>query len=256
MTLVSEIIRDAYREGNLIANNADPTSDEQTEGLLLLNRLVAYQYGFKAGEELEQIVIGRNNINRPADYPGYDPVPNETDWTVPANSRLMLNLTAAQTVYLPPNPDDGARFALIDKSANLATYPLTINANGRTIASATTATVSTNSAKQEYFYRADTGDWALVSPLEADNEFPFPTEFDDLFVIGLSIRLNPRHGVMLDDQSAATYRELRSAFKTRYRQHTQVGSELALVKTPGTSKHRYLDDTRANNVDFDSGLPR
>jgi hypothetical protein len=75
MTLVSEIIRDAYRESNLIAITADPTSEEETEGLRLLNRIVSGTYGIDAGEELQVVPIGNNNISRPADYPYYNQVP-------------------------------------------------------------------------------------------------------------------------------------------------------------------------------------
>lgn len=40
MALVSEIIKDAYREANLIPITQSPTLDEQTEALRLLNRFV------------------------------------------------------------------------------------------------------------------------------------------------------------------------------------------------------------------------
>jgi hypothetical protein len=254
LTLVSDIIRDAYRESNLIAIGADPTSAEQTEGLTLLNRLVASVYGIKAGEDLEPLVIGRNNISRPQDFPGYETVPDETEWYVPANARLILNLEEAVTVYLDPNPDDGARFAFMDKSGNLSTYNLTINGNGRTIASATSVTVSTDSAIQEYFYRADTGDWALVSPLEADDTFPFPDEFEDMFVIGLAARINPRNGVAVDAQSGGTYSELLKQFKARYRQHRQVGLELGYLRLVGV--RRGYSGSRGDNSEFNIGRPR
>lgn len=252
MTLVSDIIRDAYRESNLIAINADPTDAEQTEGLRLLNRLIAFTYGEDAGDELQPLIIGQNNISRPTDYPGYTQVPDHTDWFVPENSRLVLNLTEAQTVYLDPNPRDGARLAIMDKSGNLDTYNLTINGNGRTIASATSVTVSTASANQEYFYRADTGDWALVSPLTAEDTFPFPDEFEDLFVIGLAARINPRNGTVLDAQSSSHYGKQLKAFKARYRQRLEVGVELGLLKLTG---RRGTYDTRKSNRDFDIGNP-
>jgi len=255
LTLVSEIIRDAYREGNLIAINADPTADEQTEGLSLLNRLIASVYGTKIGEKYEEILIGRANISRPQGYPWYEQVPPVTDWFVPTNTRLILNMTEAQTVYLSPTPEDGARFAVLDKSGNLATYPLTIDANGRTIGGSTTAVVDTDSAANEYVYRADTGDWAIVTPLVASDTFPFPPEFENLFVIGLAFRINPRNGIMADDQSAAIYTSTLKAFKARYRQTEEIGSEQAYVRLP-TNKRFVGGDTRRNNSDFNYGTPR
>lgn len=253
MTLVSDIIRDAYRESNLIAISADPTSAEQTEGLRLLNRFVSSVYGLEDGEGLQPILVGRNNISRPSGYPDYNQVPDETDWFVPANSRLILNLTSAQSVYLDPNPEDGARFSVQDKSGNLATYNLTVYGNGRTIASATSVTLSTNSLNRDYTYRAESGDWTVVSPLIAADTFPFPTEFEDLFVIGLAIRLNPRHAVELDSQSEIVYQRLMRSFKARYRQHNEVGAELGLLKTTG---YRHSSDGRKNHRDFDAGRPR
>jgi hypothetical protein len=253
LTLVSEIISDAYRESNLIATGASPTSAEQTEALRLLNRIISSFYGTEAGEELRPFAIGDNNITRPSDYP-YDDYINDSQWVVPANTRLMLNLTSALTVYLHPEPEDGARFAFIDKSGNLATHNLTIVGNGKTIASANSVTVSTNSANQEYFYRADTGDWALVSPLEADDTFPFPDEFEDLFVIELAARINPRNGVVLDAQSGSFHSRLMGKFKTRYRQTKPVSSELGLRKL--SSSKRTAFDTRRSNADFTVGHPR
>jgi hypothetical protein len=254
MTLVSEIIRDAYRESNLIAITADPTSEEETEGLRLLNRIVSGTYGIDAGEELQVVPIGNNNISRPADYPYYNQVPEVTDWYVPQNSRLVLNLTASLTVYLPPDPEDGARLAIQDKSDNLATYNLTVVANGRTIGDATSVTLSTDGLNSEYFYNADSGNWAILSPLEADDTFPFPTEFEDLFVIDLAVRLNPRHGVTVDPQSSGRYFKVLKAFKARYRQHREAASELGLLRTSGIKRTGF--DTRRANREFDYGNPR
>jgi hypothetical protein len=252
MTLVSDIIRDAYRESNLISITADPTANETAEALRLLNRVVASTRGQEAGEELDQILIGRNNISRPQGFPYYDGVPDGTLWYVPLNARLVLNLTSAQTVYLDPMPIDGARYAIQDKSGNLSTHNLTVHGNGRTIAGAESVTYSTDNVNIEYMYRADTGDWLAVSPLLVGDTFPFPADFDDLFVIGLAMRLNPRNGATADPQSAASFQRLMRNFKARYRQSQQMVSELALVRTLGT-RHRFYDDTRLGNNLFNSG---
>lgn len=251
MTLVSDIIRDAYRESNLIAITADPTTAEQTEGLKLLNRHIALLYGTKVGEEFEPLSLGGKNVKKPA---GYDTDPDDGDWFVPANTRLMLNLEEATTVYLDPNPEDGARFSYRDLSNNLATHNLTLYGNGRTIADSTSVVVSTNGASAEYVYRADTGNWAVVTPLIAADTFPFPSEFEDLFIIRLAMRLNPRHGVMLDQQSIETYNDTMKAFKARYRQHREVHSELALLNLVGT-RRGYFDGS-LNARDFNIGRPR
>lgn len=252
MTLTSVIIRDAYRESNLLAISADPTADEQEEGLRLLNRVVSAVYGTDAGEQLDPVVIGRNNIGRPSGWPWYDQIPDTPDWYVPQNSRLVLNLTAPQIVYLDPNPEDGSRFAVQDKSGNLSTNNLTVIANGRTIQNANQLVFSTNAVNSEYIYRQDTGNWAIVTPLIASDPFPFPPEFDDFFVISLSMRLNPRHATVMDDQSVAVYKSQMKKFRARYRQHQPMASELGLIKTLGNGS-RYYDDTYLANALFNSG---
>jgi hypothetical protein len=252
MTLVSTIIRDAFRESNLIAIAADPTTAEQAEALRLLNRLILSVLGTEMGEQLSPIIIGRNNINRPQGFPWYEQVPDQVDWFVPANSRLFLNLTFPQTVYLDPNPEDGARFAYIDKSGNLNTYPLTINANGRTIDNSFTETDNTNNSVREYFFRADTGNWSVVTPLGLADEMPFPPEFDTLFIVDLAMRLNPRHAQEADTQSIAARNRAERNFKARYRQHREMGSELGLVLLPSI-KDKYFDNSRYANAAFDSG---
>lgn len=254
MTLVSEIIRDAYRESNLIAISADPTTDEVDEALRLLNRIVASVYGNEAGEQLIPLVIGRNNIDRPQGFPWYDQVPPEADWFVPMNSRLVLNLTSAQTVYLDPNPQDGQRFGVQDKSGNLATYNFVIDPNGRTIEDTLSLTLNTNNANVTFMYRQDTGNWARVTPLETSDTFPFPPEFDDLFITSLAMRLNPRHAVEADAQSVQAYTRSLRQFTARYAQTQVVWSELGMIRLTG-GQQPYVSDTRYGNSQFNSGYP-
>lgn len=254
MTLVSEIIRDAYRESNLIAISADPTEAEVTEALRFLNRIVSSVYGNEAGEQLQPIIIGRNNINRPQGFPWYNQVPDTTDWFVPQNCRMILNLTEAQTVYLDPNPQDGQRFGLQDKSSNLEQFNFTINANGRTIDGEQAMVVNTDDANMTFMYRQDTGDWAIVTPLETTDTFPFPPEFDDLFIVSLSMRLNPRHAVEADPQSMEAYRRSYRQFTARYAQTAVMWSETGLVRLTGTEQ-MYFDDTNLGNAMFNSGYP-
>ncbi len=254
MTLVSTIIRDAFRESNLIAITAQPTEAEQAEGLSLLNRLLASVFGTDAGEQLDGIVIGRGNISRPSGYPWYEQVPDATDWFVPANVRLYLNLTSAQTVWLDPNPQDGQRWAFIDKSANMATFPLTVNGNGRSIENLTSKVYNTNSQAREFIYREDLGNWQVITPLEADDEFPFPQEFDDKFIIELSGRINPRNATQMDQQSVQRYGTVNRNFKARYRQGNEWGSELGLIRLP-SQRRRNIIDTRFGNATFNSGYP-
>lgn len=254
MTLVSDIIRDAYRESNLIAVNASPTTAEVDEGLRLLNRIIDSVYGFEAGEDYHEIIIGRNDIERPSGFPWYSQVPDTVDWFVPDNARLILNLTSPQDLYLTPTPQDGTRFSFIDVSGNLSSNNVVIYGNGRLIEGQDSVTVSVDGANQEYFYRADLGNWVRVSPLVESDDFPFPGKFEDLFVILLSMRINPRHGAEVDPQSGAELSRLLRSFKAKYRQSQEVGSEPALVWTPGVKRRGSWDTARAN-AEFMSGYP-
>src|SRR5687768_14040594 len=150
MTLTSEIIQEAYREGNIIAIGKEPSSDQSAEALKLLNRVISGVYGEEVGDPLYDWPVGTSNVVA---------TPNQwtqTEWSnLLQNVRIIANADAVQSVYLPPDPDDGARVALIDPGALLATYPITIYGNGRTIEDVTELELDTDSITRVWFYRAD-----------------------------------------------------------------------------------------------------
>lgn len=235
MALVSEIIKDAFREANLLPITQSPTLDEQAEALRLLNRFVRSIFGNEAGEQLEPFAIGTNNVTTPISVLSY----NFTNpYYVPLNARLIVNNTSAMTVQLHPNPQDGTRIAVIDITGNFATANFTLNGNGRKIDGANTAVLTTNSIQKEWIYRADLGSWMSITDLLIPDTFPFPQEFEDMFVIGLAIRLNPRNGVVLDDQSMLMFKRARNQFRARYSQTIEQSSEEGLVRLTGVRLNR------------------
>lgn len=253
MTLVSQIITDAYRQSNLLAIGDSPTSGQETEALRYLNRIVKSVFGNEAGEQLQTFPLGDNGIDRPAGWPWWGNAP-PADWYVPKNQRLVLNLTDNTTIYLHPRPDPGSRIAVVDVSNNLATYNLTIDGNGRNIEGSPMLTLSTNGTEKEWFYRDDLGDWVVYSELELADEFPFPLEFEDYFISLLAMRLNPAYGASMDPQSVETMRRTRSQLKTRYSQRIEIRSEEALLRTLGVGPYwwqSYNDSTEL----FDRGIP-
>jgi hypothetical protein len=167
---------------------------------------------------------------------------------------MSLNLTAPQTVYLSPNPTDGQRFGVQDKSNNLATYNLTVVGNGQTVTGLTSLVFNTNGENSEYIYREDLGDWVKIDPLGLTDVWPMPDEFDDFFIIALAMQLNPRNSVDLDQQTANRYTKMLRQVNARYRQHIQMGSEIGLIRTPGT-RYRYWDNSAFGNAAFNSGYP-
>lgn len=246
MTTVTTILTDAFRESNLIAISASPTANETTEGLRLLNRYIKWLF---VRHRLVDINVGDLGVDTP--LLAYDSTADLANRYVPENTRIITNLETTTTINLPPHPQDGARVGLVDASGNLATYNLILNGNGRTIEAAQSVTLSTNSLNREWFYRADTGNWYRFASLVGADAVPFPEEFDDLLVIGLAMRLNPRNGVAVDQQSVQTYRDLMTAFRIRYFQNKQVQSDEALLRLPSNRNWASTFNGRRN---FDRGF--
>ena len=143
MTTVSQIITDAFRQSNLLAIGVEPTPLQQTEALRYLSRIVKSVFGNEVGDQLVAFPVGRDNISRPSGYPWWNDVPHN-NWFVPKNTRVMLNVQNSVKLFLHPDPDDGSRFAAIDVSNNLATYPITVYGNGRLIEKQLTINLDTD----------------------------------------------------------------------------------------------------------------
>lgn len=211
MTLASAIIKRAYRETNLIPISVEPSANESTEGLDLLNSLVLSTIGNEAGDELYELQVGGT----------YDQSAYASEY-IPCNARLVLSLTAAKTLKLNPLPHDGERLAVTDALGNLATFNLTLDPNGRKIESATTLTLNTNGETRQWMYRADTGNWVRLTSLVAGDQLPFPSEFDDYFITMLAMRLNSRHGQSLTQETLAALDRQKSQIRARYRTRAPV----------------------------------
>ena len=258
MTLVSEIINDAYRQSNLIAIGVSATTLQETEALRYLNRIVKGVFGMEVGDRLTAFPIGANNRTNPPGYPWWgDGVP-DSSWFVPKNTRLALNLTADTDVYLHPAPSNGTRFAYSDQSNNLATNSLTIHGNGAMIDGATSVTVNTNGADAEYFYREDLGEWKRYATLTLFDTFPFPEELDDFFILSLAFRLNPAYERAFDEQSLVHYRRQKSMIASLYKQDEQRRVELGLLmysRLAGDRDYYKYDSSYDDNSNFERGRP-
>ena len=230
MTLVSDIITDAHRVSNILAIGDTPSDEENAEGLRYINRIVKSVFGNEVGDPLEPFPIGRKGISRPSGYPWWDTVPSN-DWFVPKNTRVMLNVdTTGLNLYLHPAPDPGSRFAALDVSNDLSTFPVIVHGNGNTIDGVDTLTLDTDGFNAEWFYREDLGQWQKYAPLLLTDTFPFPLEFDDYFVTLLACRINPSYGVQMDVQTQKIMQRSKSQLAARYTQEIPVRSELALIR--------------------------
>lgn len=250
MTLISSIIADAFREGNILPLGKAPNANQGAEALRLFNALLSSLYGDEAGEALRDWPLGNFGRERPDNWPEYER-------TRPGiNRRLIVLNEAAMTVYLSACPQDGARMGIIDPFGRLATVPVTLDANGRTIEGAANLTLNTDGTASEWFYRADLGDWVrLTAKLDTD-DLPFPADFDNFFITTLAMRINPRYGRTMDEQSALIYKSERRKFVARYLQSMPL-EILDDISWPYLSRQSY-DQQRAfgnSSQGFDRGVP-
>lgn len=249
MTLISSIIKDAYREGNIFPLRKVPDAEQTAEALRLFNGNIRSIYGDDAGEGLTDWPLGTFNY----ESPNYGVYPY-TEYAVnhpTINRRLIVTNTEAKTVWLTPFPQDGARMAIADPFGRLSTVPVTIDANGRTIEGNPTLLLDVDGTFREWFYRADLGQWVRISALTEGDENPFPDDFDNFFIIGLALRLNPRYGREIDEQSAMVFKAERRKFVARYLQSQPLEIDDSIswpfMSTQSYDQQREFTSNRAFN---------
>jgi hypothetical protein len=259
MTAVASIIKSALRETNLIPLGVTPAQDQIDEAFGLLSTIVAGVLGNEAGENLHPFPLGQNDINSPRGYPWWNNQLPGNQY-VPFNTRIMCNLTGEGTVNLHPRPHDGARMGVVDVSQNFDLFPLTIKGNGRSIEGEDEMTYDTAGLIKQWLYREDLGNWVTVLPLDPAGDMPWPPEFDDMFIIMLAYRLNPRYGQVIHPASAEAGKIATTKFAARYGQSTTpMPSEDGLLYMTHFSRYwGYAGSQRAYgdpNAYFDSGYP-
>ena len=249
MTLISSLIADAFREGNILPLGRAPSANQQTEALRLFNGLLNAIYGDDAGESLLDWPLGTYGYESPNFGPPYTPYciehPN-------INRRLIATNTEAKTIFLTPFPQDGSRMGIADPFGRLAAFPVTLNANGRTIEGANlTVLLNVNGTFREWLYRADLGQWVKITALLATDQNAFPADFDNFFITLLALRLNPRYGRKMDDQSLAIFKSERKKFVARYLQSQPLEIDDSIswpfMSTQSYDQQREFSSNRAFN---------
>lgn len=247
MTIAADIIRYAFREGDLLEAETRPTAAQEKEALERLNRIVKSLYGFEMGEELTDWLVPapQRTASIAANYPqlpypqGLDgivmssPLANSPSLNVypypPANSRIVFG-SVSNTVFFPEQPNDGARMGMVQASGagdgGANGQILTLDGNGRTIETSNTKAYTAPITGRQWLYRADLGDWTTVTDMALADSMPFPDEFDDLFITALNIRLAPRYRKPVTPETTLEYKRMLSLFRARYRQtaNTVYGS--------------------------------
>lgn len=248
MTLISSIITDAYRSDNIFGLRKVPDAFQVAEALRLFQQNINSIYGGDAGEPLSDWPLGAFSV----DEPGFvDPRTTDLIQRPTINQRLLATNLAALTVYLTAYPQDGARMAIADPFSRLAAFPVTLDANGRTIEGNPTLVLNVDGTFQEWFYRADKGDWVKLTALVETDENPFPDAFDIFFICGLAMRLNPRYGRTMDTQTAAAFKVNRRQFIARYLQSQPLEVDDSIswpfMSTQGYDQQRAFSSNRAFN---------
>lgn len=216
MTIASSIITDAYRESNIIALSASPSTAQVTEALRRLNAILLSTVGNEAGDGLTEYNIEGNYTDESLTSP----------W-IPDNARLMFSNTVAKEYNLDPYPKEGQRFAVVDVLGNFATYNVVINGNGRRIEDADSLTLDTDGLYRQWLYRSDIGGWVRVAALVSTDEMPFPQDFDDYFIVALAFRLNPRYGQLISAETLQAYNRSKRQLAARYNTDKQIRSDLS-----------------------------
>lgn len=124
MTTATVILQDIFREGNLIAAGASPSTAEQTEALAVLNRVVDGVFGFEMGENLSDWLVPVPQRTAPVaarwpQGPLASPLnlgPSKFVWPYPPTNRRIVFGSVTNTCYFPEAPDDGARMAIVQGS--------------------------------------------------------------------------------------------------------------------------------------------
>ena len=215
MTLVSSIIQDAFRESNIIPIGVAPSTNQGTEALRLYNAILDSLFGSDVGENLQDYPLGNFGRDPSAEYCPI--VTTDRGFKQPPiNVRFIAVNDAPITMDLSVWPQDGSRYGILDPFGRLASEPVTLNGNGRTIAGNPTFVADVNGLSREWVYRADLGDWTQLTDVAATDENPFPKDFDSMFIVLLAIRLNPRYGRALSDMSQSILRAGRNKFLARY----------------------------------------
>lgn len=250
MTTIRQIVIDAFREGGLVQVGLTPEADEFDEGLRKLQTIIASLYGNEGGSPLTSINYGKEGL-----ISAFGKADDASEWIsayfVPPNSRLLVNAEEGYTVYLNPNPADGERVAVVDVAGNFGDRPFIVSGNGRRIEGDTYTILETDLASKQWFYRADLGEWVLVSDLTADSSSPFPPEFDELLITSTAMRLNPRYQTQTAPETMMEWRRAKSQFRARYTQSKKVRSDIALVRLAANNGSAY--DVRWGTPSFGTG---
>lgn len=214
MTTAQVIINRALRETQILPSDVAPTTEQTNEALPLLQGIVeryvrAPIITLWLGD-LSDVKQQRGVIMR--DFTLY-----QDRVAIPQDIYLNCLLDGPKTIRLPPSPGDGARMVIIDVANTFGTNNLTIDGNGNLVDGGNSLVLATSGQGVSLLYRRELANWIIVpAELGLSNNLPYPAMYDDLFVIELAMRLDPRYGKEMSPITVETYKQVRSQFVGRY----------------------------------------
>jgi hypothetical protein len=213
VTTAQVIINRAFRESQIVPSDVAPSTSQIAEALPLLQGLVdryirAPIVTLWLGD-LSAIKQQRGAVFR-------DFTPFVQSLAIPQDIYLNCVLNADQTILLPPSPGDGARMVILDVGGTFGTYQLTIVGNGNQIDGGASYVLNASGVGISLLYRRELANWVIITDIGLSNNIPYPTMYDDLFVIELAMRLDPRYGKEMSGITAEIYKQVRSQFVGRY----------------------------------------
>lgn len=214
MTQIADIIHDAFFEAGLTTELQHATPTQTNRAMDTLTGIIKFLIGTDVGEQFQPWPLG--NYGR---APQSRMTPSEQMLTYPGiNVQLVATNESAITVNMPVLPSPGARIGILDPFNRLATVPVTLDGNGRTIDGTATLVLNTNGMNAQWFYRDDLGGWKKILPLLITDDMPFPEEYDQMFKILIAMRINPAYGRNISSVQAGFLKEFRQQFVARYLQ--------------------------------------
>jgi hypothetical protein len=225
MTLVSQIVIDMLRESNLVPLGESGDAAQGQEALRILNRLVQSVFGNEVGERLNDWLI-----------PGPLGVVETMPWDnyLWADLRLIIASGGAQTFQMDPNPQNGDRLQLVDAGSDFSANPITLQRGTALFEGGTADYVAdTEGFNTTWIYNAAAANWAKVSPLLANDEFPFPEAYDDAFIGLGAVRLSPRYEKAMSSESQASLQRSLSQLRAAYAQTRRTSADLAVLRLSG-----------------------
>jgi hypothetical protein len=202
MTTCRDIIRRAMLEIKALASGEQPTADELSDGLEVLQEVIDGLFGMGVGTELTDLIV-------------------ETDADLAPDTRALVFATAPITLSLPDMPSNGNRIQIKDMAGNLGTYPVTLPAVP------VDTVLNTDNGDWVFVYVDSAASWVLVSPVGADSDLPLGD--DEFFRLELALRLIPMYGGSLTPESAKAHMRASNRIHARFRSRAVIPADDAVT---------------------------